>query len=848
MIALFIWLLPLNSQKWVEMMQDHEVNFYETQQAFEEYWQDRTVRRGLGWKQFKRWAYFMAPRVYPSGKIPAPNRAARAYEAYLQEHAVQSTDRADWTSLGPDSWETVSYNPGIGRINCIAADPNNSDVLYAGAPSGGFWKSVDGGQSWYTTTDALTALGVSAVAVDPSDSQNIYLGSGDGDGGNTYSIGVMKSTDGGESWMETGLQWEVTETRQISDIIIHPGQPHIVFAAANNGIFKSTDSGDSWLNVQSGDFKDLAFKPGDPSVVYACGSRFYRSEDGGNSFTQISSGLMPEHRIGRLAMAVTDANDEYVYLVASDIVDSGFLGLYRSTDSGRSFDLRSDSPNILGYEPDGSDSGGQGWYDLAIAASAQNSEDIFVGGVNIWRSLDGGANWEINGYWYYPDDNYPYVHADIHALNYHHGYLFAGCDGGIWQTDDNGQTWQDISFGMVTTQFYRMGDYEDDPYLIMGGTQDNGTNRYRNNIWTHVYGSDGMETAINARNPDTMYASYYNGGLLRSSDGGASFYGIADDIDESGSWVTPYTLHPQNPQTLYAGFVNVWKSEDGGDSWFTISNFDGSTLRSLAVAPSDPNYIYTATQTLMYKTSNGGASWQDITANLPTDSASITYITVADDHPEHVWVTFSGYKDGIKVYQSEDGGLNWINISGTLPNLPVNCITREQANSNDALYVGTDVGVYYKDNSMSDWEAFNHGLPNVIVDELEIHNSAGLVRAASFGRGMWESPLVSGVSAMADKDGRRKQTFVLFDNYPNPFNPETTIRYRLRQNVHVKLIIYDLMGRKVRTLVDEQQSYGQYRILWHGHDDSGEAVSAGIYYYRLTGGRHRQMGKMLLVK
>ncbi len=572
------------------------------------------------------------------------------------------------------------------------------------------------------------------------------MASGDGDAGDTYSIGVLKSTDGGATWSATGLNFEVAQTRTISKLLIHPNDSNILLAAANNGVYKSTDAGSTWTLVLSGNFKDMEFKPDDPATVYVCGTAFYVSTDTGDSFSRVSAGLPASTQVSRMAIAATAANPEYVYLIAGNSTDFGLQGVYRSIDRGASFSLRASTPNLLGYSPFGSSAGGQSWYDLAIAASPSNAEEVYVGGINIWKSLNGGSNWNLNAYWVYPATTVPYVHANIHALDFYGSTLLAGSDGGLFMTTSGGRFWGDLSGGLETTQFYRISSSPANADLVYGGTQDNGTNRLQAGAWTHVLGADGMECIVDYSNSNIVYAAIQLGGLRKSVDGGNSFRSIDSTITEEGDWITPYVMHPANPQILYAGFVNVWKTTNGGGTWIPISSFPGANpLRSLAIATSNSNYLYAATDRVIYKTTNGGASWSDITSGLPTARAAMTYIAVADDDPNKLWATFSGYVSGNKVFSSTNGGATWTNSSGTLPNLPVNCIAREDG-SNDALYVGTDVGVYYRNGAMADWQPFNAGLPNVIVFELEVHAGTGKLRAGTFGRGLWESPTQSGVA------------------------------------------------------------------------------------------------------
>ena len=729
------------AQEWVKMMEDPNANFYDIQRSFNAYWEGRTVEKGKGWMPYKRWEYFMEPRVYPTGIKPDPERASRVFLEYLRTHNG-SLESANWTSLGPSAWVNGNsgYNPGLGRINGSAVHPTNSNTIFVGSPSGGLWKTTDGGATWNTTTDNLSLIGATSIVVHPTTPNTMYMATGDGDASiNYYSIGVLKSTDGGNTWNPTGLNWTVTQSRRISKLLIHPTNPSILLAATSIGIYKTVDAGVTWTQSTTGSFKDIEFKPGDPTTVYASGSQFYKSTNTGDSFSLITSGL-PTSGVYRMAIGVSSANSSYVYILACNNTNYGFLGVYRSIDSGITFSSQSSSPNLLGYEQNGSDTGGQGWYDLAIAVSPTNANEVYTGGINVWKSTDGGVTWANKSYWIYQGTP-AYTHADIHALDFYGTVLYVGSDGGFFKSADGGTTWTDLSTGLGITQIYRIGGYPANANLVYAGAQDNGSNRYSGtNTWTHVLGADGMETAIDYTNSNIVYVCIQNGGLRKSTNGGSNFSSITSGITEGGAWVTPYVLDPVNPQILYAGYVNIWKTTNGGTSWSKISNFTTSTFNALAVAPSNPNYIYASKSSTLYRTTDGGANWTTISTGLP--GLYISYIAVASNDPNKIWVTLSAYTSGQKVYASTNGGTTWTNYSGTLPNLPINCIVHASS-SNDALYVGADVGLYYRDNSLSDWQLYNNGLPNVIVTELEVHQSAGKLRAATYGRGLWESPLAT---------------------------------------------------------------------------------------------------------
>ena len=744
LIALsFLFINYSQAQEYVQLMEDQNANFYDIQESFNKHWKNKSYEKGKGWKQFKRWEYFMEPRVYPSGRLPNP---ALAYEEYLKFKTTYSSPKnqvnnktSNWIPLGPTSWNSIGWNPGIGRINAITVDPNNSNIIYIGAPAGGCWKTTDGGQTWNPLTDNLSSLGVSGIAIDPTNSNIIYLATGDGDGNDTYSIGVMKSTDGGVTFNSTGLNWSTAQSRVMRRIIIDPTNTNILFVATSNGLWKTTDAGVNWTSTLSGSIRDVEFNTGNANTIYACTSnKFYTSTTGGNngSFTQITSGT-PNSSAGRLSIAVTADDADYVYILASNGGDSSFKGLYRSTNGGISFSLRTSTPNVFGYATDGTDSGGQAWYDMALAVSPSNKNEVYTGGVNVWKSTNGGLTLTALSQWSWPTGGYEYVHADIHTLDYLGNTLFCGSDGGIFKSTNNGGSFTDLTSGIQHSQFYRIGA-SSDPNIIMAGAQDNGCYLLKNGTWTHVTGADGMECIVDYSNNNIMYSTSQNGTVYKSNNGGSSFNNITYNISGTGAWVTPFTLDPVNSNTIYLGYDEIWKSTNGGNTWNSITNFNSSKLKSLVVAPSDNNTIYAATDNSIKRSTNGGTNWTTITAGLPNNA--ITYISVHNLDPTTLWVSLSGSSNGQKVYKSTNGGTSWTNVSGNLPNLPINCIVYEYG-SNNGIYVGTDMGVYYKNDDLIQWQAFMTDLPNVIVNELEIEYNSGKIRAATYGRGIWESDL-----------------------------------------------------------------------------------------------------------
>lgn len=738
-----------------------ETNFYRKKEAFDAYWKGKKPKRGQGYKAFQRQAWYWEPRVYPTGELPPPDvdyKEKLRYEAQRGGSPNGKTqpngggftpmagDVANWQSLGP---KLVPYLPdiypnGIGRISALGFHPTNPSILYVGAPAGGFWRTLNGGQTWETTTDHLPTLGVSDIAVHPTGPNIIYIATGDRDAGDTRGIGVLRSDDGGTTWQVTGLMAQTPQGRVVNRLLLDPNNPNKLIAATNIGIYTTEDAGDNWTYRWAGNAIDMEARPDDFNVLYAANwsgnsSQVICSTDGGATWETITGFT----GAGRMNIGVTPANADYVYALATNDA-SGFHALYRSVDGGANWETRANSPNILGWAADGSDGGGQGWYDLSLAVSPEDPDFVIVAGVNHWRSTDGGQTFNLIAHWYGDAGAFP-VHADVHFVTFSPIWpfpVFSGNDGGLYKSTNGGDAWIDMSDGLAVTMFYRIAQGQADPGLVIGGTQDNGTNRVKGGLWDNIAGGDGMDCMINFTDPSRVYASYYSGYLMRSTDGAANFEQMFVTDQEAGGWVTPLAMSTQNPYTIYAGYENVWRSRDAGYNWEKISDFgiENKTMQTVALSPVDSNLIYGATYNSLFRTDSAGLNWVEITAGLPTDYASITSVTAHPDSLKTVFVTFSGYAGGTKVFRSLDGGANWENFSGSLPNVPANCFAFQHEDL-DGMYVGTDIGVFYRNKILSDWIPYNDGLPTAVITDFEIHKPSGKLTAATFGRGLWQTDL-----------------------------------------------------------------------------------------------------------
>lgn len=754
----FLLTASIYAQPWLKHLPagkpTSELTLFDYQKAFETYWAPFRVDRGSyldngikrkapGWKQFKRWEYQMSSQVDPrTGAFPKKT-SLQVREEFLKENPQpRSVTAADWKPVGPTT--SFSGYSGIGRINCVAFHPTDINTYWVGAAAGGLWQTTDNGATWKCLTDNNGVLAVSDIII-PEDydaTGTLYIATGDRDAWDNRSIGVLKSNDSGMTWNTTGLSFTIFEGRMVNRLLQDPTNKDIIVAATSIGVFKTNDGGETWNTQMTGtEFIDMEFRPGNPGIIYAStkNGQIYISNDGAT----FSGPVYSDGNASRIELAVSPAQPEWVYALAAN-GESGLYGIFKSTDSGATFNevFSGSTKNMLGWESQGTDSGGQGWYDLSLAASPFDADIILLGGVNCWRSLDGGINWSIANHWW--GDMVQAVHADKHKLAYRsNGDLFECSDGGVYMSSNNGGSWTDKTNGIQISQMYRLGVSQTESGDIITGLQDNGTKLHTGDNWSDVRGGDGMECLIDYTDVNIQYGTVYFGQIDRTTNHWQSSQNITPP--DEGAWVTPYIIDPNDPNTLYGGYNEVWKTTDRGDNWEQISSFDpNGQLLSMGIAASDSRYLYVATYNQIWKTTNGGTDWTAITNDLPTGGANIEYISVKHDDPNTIWVALSGFGNP-GVYQTVDGGASWTSISAGLPPIPVYSVVENKQNLDAVhLYAGTDLGVYFKRGN-EDWVAYNTGLPNVRTGEIEIYYAGNpgesKLRVATYGRGLWETPI-----------------------------------------------------------------------------------------------------------
>lgn len=751
--------IKLSSQEWLNGINTNEAfDIHKVDSLFRYYWKDKKPYKGSGFKQFNRLAWYAYPRLWNTDKEINLAEYYTDAKQFLydqknnQDKSLLQTE--DWKPLGPKvkpQFSPFFPQSGTGRISCIAFDPSDSKIIYAGSATGGIWKSTSGGTSWIELPmTSIMSIGISDIAISKSNSNIIYIGTGDADAAGflginySFSVGILKSSDAGNTWNVTGLAFGIAEKVLINKVLVHPLNPDLVYAATNKGLYRTTNGGSNWTRLKDVAIRDMKFQPNNPDIIYCAFA--YNGKYSIEKYMESNGSFVNQQDIpnaARVALTVNEKNPQTAYaLVSNPYPNAGFHSLWKTSNGNNWIKINdgSISPNYLGFWANGEGAKGQGVYDLTIETNPNNPDEVYIGGVNIWKSTNGGTSFNCIAEWT-GAFVLPWVHADIHMLKFDgQGNIFACTDGGVNKSSNNGASWIDLSDGLDIAQFYSIAVSEQDANLITGGTQDNGTHLFDGTKWKNVYGSDGMITLIDYSNPNIIYASSYYGTILKSTNKGANFVEIfnSQKAGENGNWVTPYQLHPNNASTIIVGMENVWRSTNSGATWSKISNITGNslTITSLAISPSNPDYMYISKGNSIYRTSNGGSTWNQI----GSFSQMITSILVDKSVPTRFWVTLSGYSTDTKV--SYYDGQKWNNMSDGLPNVPVNCI-EHQSFTQDRLYVGTDVGIFTRDNSNPIWQPFNQGMPNVIVNTLKVHYASGKLYAGTYGRGVWVTKVVN---------------------------------------------------------------------------------------------------------
>lgn len=722
--------------RWIKDLEvplDKKILFENIVDAGNTYWETRDKNaKGSGYKPFKRWEAYWQNYVDEAGYLPSRQQLwdtwlKKKSSSQMRNSTQSTTDESNWISIGPTDFlnRPTSYL-NLGRVNCITPHPTNPSIIYVGTPSGGIWKSTDAGLTYVALSDMLPQIGVSSIAIDHINPEIVYIATGDDDAGDSYSVGIWKSNDGGYTWTQTAMNPNNSPSR-IYELEMDQSDPNIIWAATNDGLFKTNNGGNAWSLLQSGAFQGVKQKPGDSSTIYAItDSTFFKSTDGGDSFTSSSFGL--PRNSARMVMDVTEANNNLVYILASTN-SYEFEGLYKSFDEGNTFVKMNNTTDI--YESS------QAWYDLAFTVSDTNENELYSGVLNIWKSSDGGNSFVKLNEWF--SRNETYTHADIHFLKFYNNELYVGSDGGFFKSSNQGTTFSDMTANMAIGQFYRVSVSKQNANKIAGGTQDNGGFAYSNQ-WNNYHGGDGMESVIDPSNDELYYGFMQLGQTLfvNENSGMSNTTGYSGPTD--GNWITPLNINSESE--VFAGYDRLYRFEN--ENFTAISSSFGTNIDVLELDPINSDVIYVATNEVLYKSSDRGVNF----TNLGSFPNNLTAIEVNNNNNSTLYVTTRGSSG--KVYQSLNQGSSFSDISGNLPPVVKNVIKHQPDTPQNILYLGTSLGVYRYDDNTNDWFAFENNLPNTSVTDLSINIPDNQIIASTYGRGVWRSTM--GNTELAEND------------------------------------------------------------------------------------------------
>lgn len=825
-----LFLLPFNSsaqqQEWKKFTTGSNKNFAEVCRQIEDYFLAHPEKKlpaknkeeGSAYTAFLQWKYFWKNRLTEEGNFPD---AALVQSVFVEEQLKremktrQDSNACPWTYIDQTS-NTGGYW-GMGRTTSAVFHPNNPALFYVASAAGGIWKTTNNGQSYHAVNEGLPYGSASNLLMDPNNPDVLYVSNGDHIGWWTYSTGIYKSTDAGANWLPTGLTFTLGNTA-VYEMVMDPLNAQILYAATSNGLYRTLNGGLNWAIIRSGAHSDVKFKPNSSNVIYTAiddywgSSEIFKSTDGGQTWSQITN---HNTNYNFITLVTTPLDPQRLGYVNSQ-PDNNF---FESLDEGNNFIFRSVLP----------ESG-------VIAYSPANAQHLFCGFLTVFKSEDSGNNWTQMTDWY-NTGALPEVHADQREIVYTgNNQEIAFCnDGGLYVYHVGNETWTDYSNGLLIGQFYRIAHSSTHPLMMIGGTQDNGgRKRTQAGNWENANGGDGMEVAIEPGNDNVYYTTYIFGtGWNRTTDNGNNWTDIQQNIpgQPEGQWVTPYDLDPNNPQTIVAGYDRVWRSTDRGDSWTAISqdlSGNGEALTDLEIAPSNSSVIYAALNSKVYVTQNLGQNWINYT--LP-GTAPITRIALHPSNPAIAWVTRGGYNNNMKVYKTVNYGATWTNYSTGLPNVPANCIIYQNG-SNERLFVANDLGVYYRDASMNNWQIFGIDLPSTLANDLKIHQSTAKLRVGTFGRGIWEVDLCPQQNLGAENLVQDHLLMI----YPNPGAGSFVIKNKGIQPIEA-LSVYGLDGKKIN--IQEKIEHEFSRRI----DIEGEA---GVYLLQVQQGGTVQTYKLLL--
>lgn len=775
---------------------------------------------------FRMWG--MA-RLFPDGKFHTEKYA---------EALAQMRLAAQLRGERSNTWEAIGPKNIGGRTLCLAIHPLDTNILWVGSASGGLWKSTTAGRganAWERVETGFPVLGVSAIAIDPANPDVMYVGTGEvynleNSAPNvafrttrgTYGIGILKTTDGGATWSKS-LDWVYGDLRGVQDIKINPLRPATVYAATTEGLLRSYNAGATWQTVHNKVMAvDIEIIPTDTSRIFVTHgslnddavSGIYRSINGGNSFSKLTSGL-PASYSGKTMLGLSPSHPNVLYASVGN--DFNQEGLYVTVNGGNSWQKISNQ-NVCAY---------QGWYSHDVAVRPDNPDEIIWVGIDTWKSTDGGQNAQIKTFWYKwffgqvpvggPEGPGDYVHADIHRVYYLQNdpdKIYSVTDGGIFVSYDGGETWEGRNGGYQTQQFYaNMGNSVTNPDLCIGGMQDNATAIYTGDpAWTRCIGGDGECAAISPLDDQVMFGSAQYLNLRKSVDGGQNWYGIASSEmnAEDPAFNGPFEIAPSAPQVMYAGAQSLFRSNDEGENWENVSGgfvADGDFILTLAVHPTNPDIVFFSTAPSVTSTARVfkiDVNTFDVKELTGLPNRLCMDIAFHPSEPETMYAVFAGFNTQ-HVWRTTDGGDTWAAIDNGLPDVPTNTVLIDPLKP-DHVYVGNDLGVWLSQDGGASWEVYSADAPQALLTMHLSISADRKLRVATHGLGVWQTEMAfDPVSTNEPSTSIALQTI-----FPNPVSDIATVRFSLQKEERIYLKILDINGKALWQAAPERLPAGEY--------------------------------------
>ena len=800
-------------------------------------------------------------RAYPSGKIDktAYLQALSFRKAALAKPSIQTRNDNDWQLAGPT-------NIG-GRITDLEMLSDNLKTIFAATASGGIFRSDDLGVNWSPIFDETGVLSIGDMAFAPSNERIIYVGTGEANaGGNSLAydgLGVYKSTDQGANWQHLGLE----DAGSIGKVLVAPDNPDLVYVAAmgtlfaNNtdrGVYRSKDGGNTWEQVLYISSKtgaiDLAIHPEDNDIIYAAmwervrrpdnrayggsTSGIYRSTDGGDNWDELTNGLpATANQKGRIGIAISKSSPNILYANYARGDNGQLEGVYRTEDGGNTWGrINSEEITSVPFM----------WWFGKIFINPNDPDNVILTSLQMFESVNGGANWRFVG---------PEMHVDQHAVFIHPqnvNFRVFGNDGGVYL-----QNLDEVSVNSVRhlintpiTQFYTCAIDFQNPERLFGGTQDNGTLRTVTGAvdnWDKIFGGDGFSVLIDPTDSDIVYAQSQFGNLGRSLDGGNTFKFIKSGFPASSrfNWSMPTVFEPGDPSTLYIGSERVLRTENRGDQWTVISpdltkgsgegNLQFGTLTSISVSSVNTNIIYTgADDGSVHVSKDRGFNWINVDNRIPDRWITSVHASPLDEST--AYLTLSGYRFGKQeghVYKTKDFGESWTDISGNLPDIPVNDIIQNPTTG--LLYLATDIGVFQAGEDGANWALLGNALPNVVVSDLKLHVPTQMLVVATYGRSLYKINLEATTSTSKVEDPRLSLLA-----YPNPFKHNCWLEIKSELEEEAEIQLFDSDGQLLSVLFTGKFSKNRQVI-----ELELEGLPSGTYFAQLNSERINKTIRLL---